>query len=40
MTLCVGANETLCQEFNLLAPKDLYLGNFSEQILPALVMTL
>lgn len=40
MTPCVGANETQCLQFNLLAPKDLYLGNFSEQILQALVMPL
>lgn len=26
MTLCVGANETVCQVFNLLAPKRPVFG--------------
>lgn len=33
MTLCGEATETACQTFELLAPKDLHLGNSSEQIL-------
>lgn len=33
MTLCGGATETGCQAFELPAPKDLHLGNSSEQIL-------
>lgn len=32
MTLCVEANETVCERFKLLALEDLHFGNFSEQI--------